>query len=124
MATINREEFQAFLDEPRREKIVEINTAKGPKKFRLLEMTEEDGAAYEIACQSNGKYDFRKARREMIALMLVDADGNRILASGDEIKGPTGLGRVNKLWAACLELNDYSEKDITDITKNSEGAEG
>ena len=121
--TISREEFAEFLTEPLREKTVSVQTAKGIKEFRLLEMSEAVGAEYEIACQSNGKYDFAKARREMVALMLVDDNGERLVKSGDDIRA-LGLGRINKLWEACLELNSYSEKDITDITKNSEGAEG
>jgi len=116
---IGKAEFEALLAEPLRTKVVIVNE----KEFRVREMTESQGADYELALQTNGKTDMNKARRAMLAIMLIDSEGNRICESGDQLLN-LPLSYASPIWDVCLELNRYSEKEIKQLVKNSEGVEG
>lgn len=117
--TISKEELESWLAEPRQRKTVSIAT----REFVIQAMNEDDGASYEIALQVNGKSDFQRARREMLSIMLVDDSGTRLTKNGDALKAMP-LGVANYLWEQCLEMNRYSEKEIKQLVKNSEGVEG
>jgi len=116
---IGKDGFASLLAQPLRRRTVVLNDIP----FLVQEMTESEGAKYEIALQTNGKVDMNKARREMLALMLIDADGNKLVDSGDQLM-QLPLSYASPIWEACLELNRYSEKEIKDLVKNSEGVVG
>lgn len=116
---IGKTEFEALLAEPLRTRVVIVNE----REFRVQEMTEGQGAEYELSLQTNGKTDMNKARRAMLAIMLVDSEGNRLAQSGDQLLG-LPLSYASPIWEVCLELNRYSEKEIKQLVKNSEGVEG
>jgi hypothetical protein len=120
MKTMNRDEFLSMLAEPLRESTVE---AAG-RKFRLREMSEEDATKYELSIQSKeGKYDFSKARRSMIALMLIDDEGNRMVDDESQLKVmPRSLAGL--LFDECQKLNRYEPGEVKDLVKNSDEADG
>jgi hypothetical protein len=117
---LNKDEFLSWIAQPLREKVVEIDG----KELRLREMSEAQRADYELMLQDKkGKPDYTKARRAMIAIMLIDSDGNRIVQHESELMSmPGGLAGV--LFDECLTLNRYDKKEIEDLIKNSDGADG
>ena len=113
---MNREEFFSWIAQPLREKVVEIEG----RSIRLREMTEEQRTEYELMLQDKkGKADLKKARRAMLAMMIVDNDGNRIVDDESQLRNMPG-GIAGELFAACLELNRYEKDEIDDLIKNSE----
>lgn len=116
--SVSRDEFFDIIDQPLPEKVI----AFAGKEYRLRAMTEEAGCDYEVELSSNGKWDIKKARRAMIAAMLIDDDGERICTSESQLKKmPRAL--AGALYEACLELNNYQQKEVDDLIKNSEPVE-
>lgn len=119
MNVVSKEEFFNLLDEPLAEKVITI----GGKNYRIRELTEELGIQYELELSKSGKFDVYRSRRAMVALCLVDGDGNRIVDDPDKLK-KMKLGIINQLHDACLELSRYRKDDIEETIKNSEPAVG
>ncbi len=117
--SISKEEFFEVIAKPLAEKVVTI----GGNDYRLREMSEEAGCDYEIALSSGGKWDIKKARRAMIAVMLVDDQGNRIVDDESQLKSMS-RALAGELYDACLKLNSYQEGEVEELIKNSEPAEG
>lgn len=117
---MNREEFFASLAQPLREKVVCIDG----RNYRLREMTEEQGTSYELMLQDKaGKFDFSRARRAMIALMLVDDDGNRIVDDESQLKAlPRSIAGV--LFDECQQLNRYDAGEVKALVKNFDEVPG
>jgi hypothetical protein len=116
--TIDKESFFSLIAKPLREKVVEVDG----NSFRLREMTEEQNTQYELALQDKkGGFDYTKARRTMIALMLVDDAGNRIIDDESQIKQmPRSLAGV--LFDECQRLNRYEPGEVKALVKNSDEA--
>lgn len=119
MTTIDSASLAALLTAPLREKVVAI----GELKFRLREMTEEQATQYELALQDKtGKYNWARARRAMIALMLVDDNGNRVVTDENQLKSlPRSI--AGKLFDECQSLNRYEANEVKDLIKNSDEAD-
>lgn len=117
---MNRDEFFALLEKPLKESRIEIDG----KQYRLREMSEDDSANYELALQDKtGKYNFSRARRAMIAQMLLDDDGNRIIENEAELK-PFGRSLTGALYDECQKLNSYKDGEVKALVKNSDEADG
>lgn len=116
---MNREDFLKVISRPLRESSVEVEG----HVFKLKEMTESEGAKYELSLQDKkGNYDFSKSRRALLAMMLVDDDGNRLVESEAELANmPRAIAGV--LFEAAQELNKYGKDDIEELVKNSSGAD-
>lgn len=119
MSVVSKEEFFSLLDEPLAESVVTI----AGKSYRIRELTEELGIQYELELSKSGKFDPYRSRRAMVALCLIDGDGNRIVDDPEKLK-KMKLGIINQLHDACLELSRYRKDDIEESVKNSEPAEG
>lgn len=117
---MNKEEFFQSLSEPLREKVVEI----AGRSYRIREMTEEQGTQYELMIQDKaGRFDFSRARRAMIALMLIDDAGNRIVDDESQLKAlPRSVAGV--LFGECQQLNRYDAGEVKALVKNSDEALG
>lgn len=118
MKTIDAAGLASLLAEPLREKVIAI----GGINFRLREMTEEQSTQYELALQDKGKYDWARARRAMIAMMLVDDAGNRIVQDESQLKTmPRSI--AGRLFDECQSLNRYEPNEVKDLIKNSDAAD-
>jgi hypothetical protein len=116
---MNKDEFFASLA-PVKESVVCVDG----RNYRLREMTEDAGTQYELMLQDKaGKFDFSRARRAMIALMLVDDDGNRIVDDESQLKTmPRSLAGV--LFEECQKLNRYDPGEVKALVKNSDEVPG
>jgi hypothetical protein len=116
---MNRNDFLALLERPLRETVVTIDE----NQFRLRGMTEEEGTEYELSLQDKqGNIKYENARRALIAIMLIDDDGNRIVTHESELRRlPRSIAGV--LYDECQKLNRYKPGEIKDIEKNSDGAD-
>jgi hypothetical protein len=119
MTTIDAAGLASLLAEPLREKVVAI----GDLKFRLREMTEEQSTQYELALQDkSGRYDWARARRAMIAMMLVDDAGNRVVQDESQLKTlPRSI--AGRLFDECQSLNRYEPNEVRDLIKNCDAAD-
>jgi hypothetical protein len=116
--TVNREQLLALLNQPLREKVVPIDGLE----FKLREMNEAQGAEYELCLQTkDGDYDYARSRRELLARMLIDADGNQLVSNADELK-PMARHIAGRLYEVASELNRYDSKEIDSLAKKSDAA--
>ena len=117
---MNKDEFFASLASPLKESVVCVDG----RNYRLREMTEDAGTQYALMLQDKaGKFDFSRARRAMIALMLVDDDGNRIVDDESQLKAmPRSLAGV--LFEECQKLNRYDPGEVKGLVKNSDEVDG
>jgi hypothetical protein len=116
--TIDKSAFFSLIAQPLREKVVDVDG----NQFRLREMTEEVNTQYELMLQDKkGSFDFSRARRAMIALMLIDGDGNRIVDDESQLKSmPRSL--AGALFDECQKLNRYEPGEVKALVKNSDEA--
>jgi hypothetical protein len=113
------DEFLALVDRPLNTKDVLV----GGKQYVLTELSEGDAAEMEVAMQSGGKYDFSRHRRLMVAYCLRDKEGNRVISDPDRLKSvPNQI--VGKLYEDCLALSKYDAKEIEELVKKSDPAQG
>lgn len=111
----------------RNRRYVERETKLGRARFRIP--TEEELASYEQGA-FDGKGEFipakgRQQRRRLIAMMLVDADGNPIFTSpadidaAKEVVGPV----MRELFWICRDLAGLNDT-LEDLVKNSDEITG
>ena len=117
---MNKDDFLASLAEPLREKVIEI----AGRSYRLREMTEEQGTQYELMIQDKaGRFDFSRARRAMIAIMLLDDSGNRMVDDESQLKAlPRSVAGI--LFDECQQLNRYDAGEVKALVKNSDEVPG
>lgn len=111
---INKDAFLALCKRELKTTTVVIDG----NEFRLREMSEAEGAEYELSLQDDkGKIDFSGARRKMLSLMLVDDDGNRLVDNADDLKS---LSRsiAGQLFDAAQKLNSYQPNEVDSLVKN------
>ena len=113
------DEFLALVDRPLNTKEVLVNG----KPYILTELSEGDAAEMEVAMQSGGKYDFSRHRRLMVAYCLRDQEGNRVISDPERLKG-VAKQIVGKLYEDCLTLSSYDAKEVEDLVKKSDPAQG
>lgn len=91
---------------------------------RLRSLTERERTAYEAASLNETGEQEREllidSKRRLIALCVVDADGNPLLTDGDvdalaDIDGSI----TGRLYAACLDHCGFTKGDIEGLVKNS-----
>jgi|688.fasta_scaffold422314_2 hypothetical protein len=116
---MNRNDFLALLERPLRETVVAIDGSN----YRLREMTEEQGTEYELSLQDKkGNVNYATARRALIAMMLIDDDGNRMVTHESELRRlPRSI--AGKLFDECQKLNRYETGEVKELVKNSDGAD-
>lgn len=119
MNVVSKEEFFSLIKKPREERIVCIDGMK----FRIRELTELLGIEYEKDLAKHGKYDIYRSRRAMVAMCVIDSDGNQIVTNSDDLM-ESPLGLINRLHDECLDLNRYQKDEVEEAIKNSEPAVG
>lgn len=95
------------------------------KNFRIRSLTEAEKSDYEtLTLTTKGQVNKDKlndARRRLVALCLVDAQGNRICgdADVDKLKGIDGL-ITSHIYDECRVHCGFEDGDIEKLVKNSE----
>ena len=130
--TSKREAFLAMASRPLRTKDVTI----GDQVFTVREISEADASEMEIRMQSKGgAWEVNRHRALLVAYSLIDENGDLILTDDidengkvvkqnwEKIRGSV-KSLIAPLYAACLDLSDYDEREINDLAKKSERAEG
>jgi hypothetical protein len=113
------DEFFALVERPLNTKPVLVNG----KEYVLHELSEGDAAEMEVAMQSGGKYEWSRHRRVLVSYCLRDIEGNRVISDPERLKSvPNQI--VGKLYEDCLALSKYDAKEIEDLVKKSDPAQG
>ena len=113
------DEFFALVERPLNTKPVLVNG----KEYVLHELSEGDSAEMEVAMQSGGKYEWSRHRRVLVSYCLRDKEGNRVISDPDRLKSvPNQI--VGKLYEDCLALSKYDAKEIEELVKKSDPAQG
>ncbi len=89
--------------------------------FRLQSLTERERTEYELALQDKktGRMTFDRSRRLLIARVLVDAEGKRLLMDEDVDALQSVDGRITgMLFAEAQKHCGYDENEIENLTKN------
>jgi len=123
--TISKSQFASILEKPRtyREETYDDGTV-----FRFQSWREADATEYELGLQDPklGGVNLKSlacARRLMIAITLVDADGNRLVDNEKQLE-TLDKRLADWLHGHCLTINDYKQSDIEELVKNSEPVVG
>jgi len=116
MSLVDKESIDSVLSMPLNEQTVEFEG----RKYRLLELNEEQAVKYELELQDKkGKFDVTKVRRTMIAYSWVDGEGNRLVTDPDKLK-TMRRSLAGYLYEACQKLNRYDPGELEDLVKNSD----
>lgn len=117
---MNKEQFKALLAKPVSTKAVEYEGAT----FHIKSMTEKEGVEYELSISNkDGDIDWSKARRAMLATMLVDENGNKLVDDPAELESME-LGLAEFLWSECRPFARGKAREVDDMRKKSEEVQG
>lgn len=114
---------------PAKRRYVEVFLSVAQIWVRIRSLFEGEKEAYEAGLL-NAKGDVTKdtvlnARRRLIAMCLVDADGERLLSDADvEAMKQLDPADMAALQEQCQILCGFKNSDIESLTKNSEAAQG
>lgn len=62
---------------------------------------------------------FANARAKLVALSLVDEQGNYLFSEKDvELLGKKSAIALNRVYEVCARLNKLTEEDVEDLVKN------
>lgn len=124
---LNREAILAAEDLPK--EIVETPEWGGAVYVRALTGTERDKFEGSLADQirpdgSVKKMDMTNIRAKLVALTVVDEDGQRIFSDADvKALGGKSAAVLDRLFAVAQRLSGFSKEDVEELAKNSEGAQ-
>jgi hypothetical protein len=116
--TTSKERFWKLA---KRELKTDSVTVEG-ETFSVREMSEADAADLEVKLQDKeGKIDYTRHRRLVVALCLVDEDGNRIVDNPDDLKDcPKKV--IGAIYERALELSNYDKTEVKSLAKKSDEA--
>lgn len=118
---LSRDEFLA----PAKRRYRNVSLPVRGGEVRIQSLFEHEKEAYEATLlDKTGETSLkglRQARRRLVCLCLVDADGNRLLSEADSesLKLLDGAD-IAALQAACQEWVGFRSGDIESLVKNSE----
>lgn len=99
---------------------VDVPEWGGHVLIRSLTARKRDAFEASVALQ-NGKQrmNWRDMRARLVALCLVDENGNRLFGDNDiaTLSGKSGKA-LDRLFDACQKLNKMSDDDVADLEKN------
>lgn len=125
MTAISKSQFAEIVSRPR--KYTEATYVDGTV-FRFQSWRESDATEYELGLQDPklGGINLKSiacSRRLMIAITLVDGDGNRLVDNEKQLE-TLDKHLADWLHEKCQSVNDYKKSDVEDLIKNSEPVEG
>ncbi len=99
----------------------------GGRKVLVRGMTGRDRDNWEASVYKQKGTDVRlnmkNARAKLVALCVVDEDGNRLFNDGDiSTLGNKSAKALDRIFTFAQELSGISKDDIDELTKNSEEA--
>lgn len=120
MALLSRDAILNAKD--RATKDVDVPEWGGSVRVRTMSGTERDNWEGTIAAMTDksGKLTkFDNLRAKLVALTVVDGEGNRLFKD-DDIKalGKKSAAALDRVFAAAQSLNGMSNADIEELTKN------
>ena len=117
------EQLFAVADRPRRFKEFPLPVSGLTVRIRSLREDEVSDYQAELVAKSGRGFQparLKDANRRLIALCLVDAAGNRLLANGDTAKlAKLDYADAGALYDECAGHAGINREDIETIVKNS-----
>lgn len=112
-----------------KDQILAVQDVKPPFEFHVPEWddtvylrhpTANDRDAWELYVQDNKGKPKSIWRAHLAALLLCDAQGNRLFTTSDEIKalGEHSAPAIHRIWERGLELMNFSEMEVNELEKN------
>jgi len=69
----------------------------------------------------NARVNFTNLRARLVALCMVDEDGNQIFEERDtHVLGQKSAAAIDRVYSAAMKLSGIGDDDIEELTKNSE----
>ena len=93
-------------------------------EYRIQNLTEKERASFELSLQDKkGNLSFEKSRRSLLVRVLVDDNGNRLFADGEESLLEPLDGRITAaIYDAANRHCGYDRDEIETLVKNSGAA--
>lgn len=121
---LNREAILAAEDLPR--ELVEVPEWGGAVYVRALTGAERDQFEASIVEQRGRdvRMNMRNIRAKLVALTVVDEDGQRIFTDDDVAAlGGKSAAALDRLFAVAQRLSGLSKEDVEELAKNSESGQ-
>lgn len=121
---LNREAILAAEDLPR--ELVEVPEWGGAVYVRALTGAERDQFEASIVEQRGRdmRMNMRNIRAKLVALTVVDEDGQRIFTDDDVAAlGGKSAAALDRLFAVAQRLSGLSKEDVEELAKNSESVQ-
>lgn len=124
VVVLNREAILAAEDLPR--ELVEVPEWGGAVYVRALTGAERDQFEASIVEQRGRdvRMNMRNIRAKLVALTVVDEDGQRIFTDDDVAAlGGKSAAALDRLFAVAQRLSGLSKEDVEELAKNSESGQ-
>jgi len=124
VVVLNREAILAAKDLPR--ELVEVPEWGGAVYVRALTGAERDQFEASIVEQRGRdvRMNMRNIRAKLVALTVVDEDGQRIFTDDDVAAlGGKSAAALDRLFAVAQRLSGLSKEDVEELAKNSESGQ-
>lgn len=118
---LTRDAILQAEDLPR--ELVEVPEWGGAVYVRSLTGTERDAFEFSIVEQRgrSAKMNLRNIRAKLVAVSVVDEDGNRLFTDSDvKVLGQKSAMVLDRLFAAAQRLSGLRNEDVEELAKNSE----
>ena len=113
---LGREEILASRD--LRDETIDVPEWGGKIRVRSLTGWERDQYETSITQQSGGNVTFNllNARAKMVALTVIDDDGDRVFSDEDTIElGKTSAVAVNRIFEVAQRLSGLTNEDVEEL---------
>lgn len=122
MALLTRDAILQAQDLPTED--VEVPEWGGTVRVRALTGAERDAFEQSIVEQKgkSTKMNLQNLRAKLVALTVVDEEGNRIFNDADaKLLGQKSALALNRVFEVAQKLSGLTPADVEELTKNSEG---
>ena len=117
---MNKEEFKALLSKPCEVVKVEYEGLV----FHLKKMTEKQGIDYDLSIQDKeGNFLYEKARRTMLAMVLVDESGNPLVDKESELES-MDVDLAEYLFDEARQMRKRRNREVSAELKKSDDTQG
>ena len=118
---LTRDAILQAEDLPR--ELVEVPEWGGAVYVRSLTGTERDAFEFSIVEQRgrSAKMNLRNIRAKLVALSIVDGEGNRLFTDTDvKALGQKSAAVLDRLFAVAQRLSGLRDEDVEELAKNLE----
>ena len=95
----------------------------GAVRVRSLTGTERDAFEASVVEQrgKNTKMNLRNIRAKLVALTVVDDEGNRLFSDADaKLLGQKSASALDKIFEVAQRLSGLRDEDVEELAKNSD----